>query len=520
MADSDPKEMPFLVGSDFCERHNVAWRVELGSQDPDNPLVEGEMPWDDGLAFKHGTVLLDPVDGLWKAWGTAAPTKVLDRRLVYYESEDGVHWRRPMLDLCPLGNHKKTNVLFDFDSGGSSIYASVLVDLDAPGERRYVMYVLRRVNEPSRFNKIHPVKGFRATDGKEVVHGGLFRYISADGIRWAVDVGPVLADTNDRLHPDYTGDGIFVYRQPDGRFVTYHKAVIEGLPGSLIPYELGPGACRVLARRTSPDGIVWDRREFCLLPDWRDPADTQFMELSVTPMAGGYVGIVTVYHAAQGTLTLQFAASRDGRDWWRPDRRPCISPPALGEYGGGMMWGTHHTVEEGNNLHYYYGAIEGLHSDLFSTEEAAFLRRQDAFPARTLWPLHGEVLSRTPSGPCQYGALCRATWRRGRLWGLVVSSGGNEEGTATTQASLCRGQSISINACTYRGGVLHAELVDHGGKAVPGFAREDCDGLSGDSLCAKMHWHGKDACPSNGLRARFILRRSRLYGFGFTTDAS
>ena len=34
------REIPFLIGSDFAERRNVAWRVELGTPDPDNPLVE------------------------------------------------------------------------------------------------------------------------------------------------------------------------------------------------------------------------------------------------------------------------------------------------------------------------------------------------------------------------------------------------------------------------------------------------------------------------------------------------
>ena len=87
--------IPFLVGADFVERRNVAWRIEMGQPDARNPLIEPLMPWDDGETFMHGTVLRDPIDGLWKAWSTAAPIGTFDRRLVYYQSNDGVDWQRP-----------------------------------------------------------------------------------------------------------------------------------------------------------------------------------------------------------------------------------------------------------------------------------------------------------------------------------------------------------------------------------------------------------------------------------------
>lgn len=62
-------------------------------------------------------------------------------------------------------------------------------------------------------------------------------------------------------------------------------------------------------------------------------------------------------------VTNQFAASRDGRYWWRPDRRARVSQPPLGDYGGGMTWSTHHVVSDGDRIHYYYGGMEGIHGD-------------------------------------------------------------------------------------------------------------------------------------------------------------
>jgi hypothetical protein len=60
--------LPFLMAEDFEDLDFCAWRVEPGQPDKNNPLVEPAMPWDAGGVLAHGTVLRDPIDGLWKAW--------------------------------------------------------------------------------------------------------------------------------------------------------------------------------------------------------------------------------------------------------------------------------------------------------------------------------------------------------------------------------------------------------------------------------------------------------------------
>ena len=60
--------LSMILGDDVAEQHLLGWRLEMGEQDPNNPLVTPEMPWDSGSVFTHGTFALDPIDGLWKAW--------------------------------------------------------------------------------------------------------------------------------------------------------------------------------------------------------------------------------------------------------------------------------------------------------------------------------------------------------------------------------------------------------------------------------------------------------------------
>ncbi len=58
------QRMPLLMPDDFESLKLVAWRVEEGEQDQNNPLLDPAMPWDSGGIMAHGTVLLDPIDGL------------------------------------------------------------------------------------------------------------------------------------------------------------------------------------------------------------------------------------------------------------------------------------------------------------------------------------------------------------------------------------------------------------------------------------------------------------------------
>ena len=60
--------LSMILETDIAEHQGIAWRLEPAKTDANNPLVEPMFPWDSGSFFAHGTVLCDPIDGLWKAW--------------------------------------------------------------------------------------------------------------------------------------------------------------------------------------------------------------------------------------------------------------------------------------------------------------------------------------------------------------------------------------------------------------------------------------------------------------------
>ena len=494
-------DYPMIFQDDFCRHFDIAWRVEPGRQDPNNPLMMGEHPWDAGTPFYNGTVLKDPVDGLYKCWSIASPFETdhqwgqWDQRCAYATSEDGVHWRRPMLEGFPCLGQPTSNVLLDFADGGSCYQMSVLVDPDAEPKKRYEMFILRnpQYKNPSKRVKGLSLAAEHKNERGEPMHvWGLYRYFSPDGIHWHVAEGPLQMES---------ADSAFVYKDLGAPYVAYTKLEQATPPGSAYArHDCAAGSIRRLVRRESPDGTHWsDPPLIVLTPDWRDAHDTQFMDIGPVREGRGFVATVAVFHALNQQMDIQFAGSLDGKRWFRPiPRVPCVPNGPLGEPGGGHIFQGHSLVVDGDRLHLYYAALAGLHSDIYwedSTREIYI-----------------------------HGGLGRASWDRGRLWAAVPAVGGPHEGYLTTPArydgdgrNQNAGKRLYINALTVQDGEISAELVPlqggSNGSALEGFARHECRAFRGDSKCVQLTWQGGERCPQEGWFVRLYIRSARLYGF-------
>jgi hypothetical protein len=497
--------LPLLMPDDFDTFRLVSWRVEQGVPDPHNPLLVPTMPWDGGGIMAHGTVIHDPIDGLWKAWQVSTPPEVTfegmeakhesQRRLTYLESKDGVNWYRPKLPFVSWPGYDSTNIIFDLNSGGTAVYASVIVDTTNK-EWPYEMFVLRSPKAAGMPNKVGNLPG-----PKEKL--GTYRYRSKDGKDWKLVEGPIAASVGGGADVSY------VYREPDGSYMSYYKTYPKMRPGDrIITYDNNPrGGLRSIDRRESPDGSKWGNGTLVLARDWRDPDYAQFLELCPVKVNGGYVALVTYYDASIQTMCLQLAASRDGINWWRPDRRPALPNPPLGDYGGGMIWQMHHPIIENDTMYVYYAGSEGLHGDFHDTRLQPQIK------------VGGELVSgiQKPTLPFNT-ALCRASWQSDRLWALVSSAGGPTLGEAVTRPGNPAGGQLVVNVHVKDGGDFRAELLDRQGRTIPGFTSEDCQKITGDHHQIKMSWKGGKNAPPNAVKIRFILHRAFLYGYAWKSN--
>lgn len=500
MSAAEPARLPLLMPDDFETMQLVTWRVEQGVPDPANPLLEPAMPWDSGGVMAHGTVLHDPIDGLWKAWQVSTPAEArfeglaaqheTQRRLTYLESKDGVKWYRPMLSLVRWPGHDQTNIVLDLDSGGTAVYASVFVD-PANKEWPYEMFVLRSPKLGGVPNRVGHLPG-----PEEKL--GTYRYHSKDGKDWKLIEGPI--------HPSIGGgaDVSYVHRQEDGSYVSYFKLYPKLRDGDrIIPYDNNPrGGLRSISRRTSPNGTDWGNDSLSLIRDWRDPDYMQFLELCPVKTNGGYIALVTCYDASIQTMSQQMAASRDGIHWWRPDRRTALPSTPLGEYGGGMTWQMHHPIVENGTMYLYYAGSEGIHGEIHDTR----LQPQVEVGNERVSGIQKPTLP-------FYTALMRASWKFDRLWALVPSAGGPTIGEAVTRPGKFAGTQLTVDVHVKQGGSFRAELLDAAGHPIPGFKAEDCEPVTGDHARVTLRWRGGVQAPATAVKTRFILERSFLYGY-------
>ena len=75
-----------------------------------------------------------------------------------------------------------------------------------------------------------------------------------------------------------------------------------------------------------------------------------------------------------------------------------------------------------------------------------------------------------------------------------------------------------LGALLVLGAASAVELLDADSKPIPGFSREECDVVTGDSLRHVVTWKGNadvsalQGCP---VQVRFYLRKGDLYAFQF-----
>ena len=107
------------------------------------PVLTPEHPWENRRVF-YPTILADPVTGRLRMWYGTLPSfkpgeAVPPYSLLYAESDNGVHWEKPLLDLIPDGGHARTNILYRGTNNNCSAVCIVIDPDEADAARKYKM---------------------------------------------------------------------------------------------------------------------------------------------------------------------------------------------------------------------------------------------------------------------------------------------------------------------------------------------------------------------------------------------
>jgi len=412
-----------------------------------------------------GGLWWDPTRGKFRLWYQADWLG----DICYAESEDGDRWEYPEVGVVP-----GTNRLFEHD-----VIDSWCVSPDYAAENPYGAWRLF-ISEP----------GGRTSDGL---------WSSSDGLHFTgLGCAGVSGDRSTAYYDPFRGVWTFSLRDVRkgvGRCRRLFTSPTFGGPDCRWrwPSETNAPSCLPLAR----EWLVATNR-----PNWSlysfDAVAYESLMLGVMEM---------LYNTPKDNddcmkvglpkqTGLHFVFSRDGTDFTRPRDEADIAPSG---WGSGA-WDTGYLscvggicVIRDERLWFYYSGLRG-----------DGLRVSNGHWAR--------------NGMYSNGAIGAATLRRDGFAGMVADA----RGELTTKPVVFSGGHLFVNAeCRF--GSLRAEVLDIGGRVLPGFSAADCEMLArADTTRREVRW--KDAALASlagrPVRFRFGLHCGTLYSFWVSKDAA
>lgn len=300
----------FLVGS---LTGGAAFELHHPVLAPKEPTAQPQQPW--GNVFKTNgryqmivRELKDPKVG-WKTHGAAA--HYLNHILLYYESQDGIHWKTPNLGLHTLPAFPDGNVIMADHFGVEQTFAAFMDERPGvPAAERY----------KGLGGKSYPVDKEKEFTAK-YAPPGLRAYVSPNGIHWQpMRKEPVIPGAWGK----FDSQNVVFWSEQENLYLCYFRSFENKLAKGL----------RSVKRATSKD-----------FREWTKPVDVrinlpgeELYTSNVEPYFRAphlYLALPTRYMGKRASSTdIVFATSRDGL---RFDRvvtdafiRPGLDPAAWG----------------------------------------------------------------------------------------------------------------------------------------------------------------------------------------------
>lgn len=453
--------------------------------------LEHDSPWEGSgtgyhSVFKDG----DRYRMYYKAWhlDVQPPGKVNTGThplfCCYAESDDGVKWHKPELGLHEFQGSKKNNIVLVPGPAGAAVvdpgHPAVFKDEnpDAPPEARYKAII--------RSSKPH----------------GLLAFQSPDGFQWTpMSDGPVITAGA------FDSQNLAFWDSARSEYRAYWRVFTSGVTDGK---DWKPEGSRAIRTATSKDFLHWENQ-----------TDVTYVD---SPLEQLYTNGVKPYHRAPHLL-LGFPTRYVERGW-------SDSMHALPEE-------EHREWRAKASLRYGTALTEGLF--MASRDGVSFKRWNEAFLRPGMerpgtwhyghqyiaWQLV-ETRSGFEGAPHELSLYATESYWTGNSSALRRHTM-RMDGFASLQAPLSGGEFVSkplvfagsklnLNLSTSAAGDIRVELQEPSGKALPGFALDDCPPVFGDTLERTVTWKkGGDltALAGRPLRLRMVLRDADLFALQF-----
>ena len=460
----------YLVGA----LYRVERRINQPVKFEGNPILSADKPWEKGPGpwWNSGTQKViqirsapcwDFEEEVWKLWYIAEDKT--GHKTAYARSQDGLHWEKPILGKREYEGSRENNLVV-VDGDSDAFIQHVLLDPDAPPERRY--------------------KGFIGARNRRPV-------ISADGYVFTkLDVSPIPSQDESHLTYDEVRKQFIAtvkHRGPFGRsvFLSLSKDFEKWTDPELIYHA--DALDQLLGEQRIREHMVNPRLRTMTI-NQPEHYNTEIYNMPVFPYEGIYIGLPNHFEASglspnrnqDGVNSVRLATSRDLRRWVKVGNREAFLP--VSEIGSdnidtGQIWAGSRPQVHGDELWFYYTGYNH--------------RYETQAPYRS--------------------GIHLAKLKRDRFASFDSDA---EGGFVETRAIRFEGSRLFLNADAGQGEV-RVELIDERGrKVLLGWSREEVVPVRGDQLRAEVSWKRQQDLGSfkgKSIRFRFHLYNARLFSF-------
>ncbi len=442
----------------IATQKNVVRRYHQFRKHPASPMIVVDQPWENNVV--NCTAVIPDEEGTgfrmyyycWKQDKKKYPTHFM----CYAVSKDGLKWDKPKLGLAEWEGSKDNNMI--------------------PNCPHAVMRTPWAQDSQKRF---------------QGVGGMYYAYSSPDGIQWKRQSEEKIVSGGDTSH---------FYYDPNTKLF---RCTVKGGGTDRLSGDVTGLRRRTVGYAETTDLTKFPELRMVMAPDDYDDLwckqdtvqRTHFYACPVLPYQTMYLGFLQIYRAAEpegyfhGPLWLELVSSRDGFHWLREEvdtsvqhpyalyetsRPPLLPLGKFRQFDDGMVIAPTPLLV-GDELWIYYTGYEELH-DLLPYKSAIGLAtlRKDGFASLDADEVPGEIVTK------------RFADANGQML-------------------------VNFNS---RGGSLKVEVLDADGNVIPGYGRDDCENLKGESVRQPVTWKSKKGLPAGApVRFRFLLDHARLYSF-------
>ncbi|MDO5566361.1 MAG: hypothetical protein Q4G59_06860 [Planctomycetia bacterium] len=436
-------------------------------------------PWE-GAGSKFHTVLYDPIQKVYHMYYVGTPGENItpwhtkNMYVCYLQSKDGIHWPYRPLHLMKWGGSTENNIIV-----AHAMNFNPFLDSNP------------KCLPQERFKAI--ANGFDAK--------GMVLWTSADGIHWeAKNNGrPVY---NPKSLNAFDSQNVAFWSVKEKKYVAYYRV-------------RDPRGFRSVERAVSDDFINWTQEKIIQVPENEVPrtGHGEFYTNQIQPYYRApqiYIGFPARYNdngktesfkllpeqeerairmkvnPRFGTVTPDsvFFSSRDGYNF-RLSNDVFLSPGLKTKYN----WGY------GDN-YIGHGIVETSSLEEDEGRELSFYATESSFTG--------------------YDLRCRRYVLR--IDGFASLHAKTKPGTVVTQPLTFTGKELSLNIATSGYGSAFVEICRVDGQPIPGFTKNDCDMIYGDTLDRRVSWKGsKDVSSLSGqpVVLKFYLCEADIYSLKF-----